>query len=1169
MKKAVLSFIFLTFVFSALYGEYTRDASRAVTKARILKTMVQPETSVKTADTPRTHETLRPLPPVKRDSRVSHLMLSHQKATKLNASKGTLVMQFGGQDTLHYNVGDMIDFTILTSGKVELEFYVDNGDSIFDPGTDFLMGDPGNPVIAADNMDPDMNPDPGIFEISFPSNMMMDGPFFGIENCIIYVVGTDLTTGDTGMAVAMSSPSTSNYAMYGRVSTSDGQGAQVLVLGFTSSYTDTMGMGGPDGMNQIAYAAFTDADGYYTFHVDTTYAYDYFQVSVIDVLENYPGLFADPSYQEVQPSDDPPSTNFTLMPGLSSVSGTLTDENNNPISGVTMHLDGNMTSLSATTDGSGYYTFQITTGYWYLNVNENDLLPNYLVPYGTEIDLWEDADTTVNMVTMACDGQISGNVSDMIGTGLPGYEVHGESWAESGSLWSQAFTDEMGNYMLPVASALDTHQVCDDYGCWMEGGYWVDVWGNGPQMIQRLKEPPYNSGDNDVNFVVVETDVHIYGVVTDANTGQPLPNVYIHAFTPQDSMIYTKGMGGYFDNGANTDEFGHYDLNLVSGMHYQLEVFFPDMYMFPAYTEDLGILAGGEFEKNLAIKKPVTKGSVSGHVWDKDSNPLSGLQTELEGYAWDGTYIYKMGNTKTDGSYEFRDVPFGGYNLTVYPNDGSSAPASKWVNVDQYSTNPVLDFFFGKDDRNMIHGIVMDDMGNPIPGALVQAYNWSYDQGYISFTSDTGYYELYLDPGDYELTAGSNGYYKADEYYTVDGSLTIDLTLMPLENPDSLVTITGMVRDDSNQGGVDGAFIMFETWDYLAYTNSHDGGNYSLNILRDSYDIYCEAPGFYGYWNYDYFTENRIYDIALWPENYNFGFSIQAVYDKDAEHGGADHGGAVWVDWAPMTNSNCGIQNYLVSWKTPSDPFWRTGETVMPDAFSEDQQMYHYEANVGTNDLLRFQVVAVGWCGGIYYSGEVEGQAIDNLPPSVPGKAKGSSGADGILLSWSGDNVEPVKYYTINRKASDGTFEFLANTTETEYLDNTQGLTGIQDYQIIASDFSENHSDPALVSVNTVTGLDNSTIPTEYALKQNFPNPFNPTTTIGFSLPEASSVNLVIYNALGNVVTTLVHDNLDAGNYSYIWNGRDAASRQVSSGVYFYKLTAGQKIMMNKMVLMR
>ncbi|MFH0735639.1 MAG: T9SS type A sorting domain-containing protein [bacterium] len=85
-------------------------------------------------------------------------------------------------------------------------------------------------------------------------------------------------------------------------------------------------------------------------------------------------------------------------------------------------------------------------------------------------------------------------------------------------------------------------------------------------------------------------------------------------------------------------------------------------------------------------------------------------------------------------------------------------------------------------------------------------------------------------------------------------------------------------------------------------------------------------------------------------------------------------------------------------------------------------------------------------------------------------------------------------------------------------------------------------------------------IPAEYSLKQNYPNPFNPSTTISFSIPKAEFLTLKIFDILGNEVANLVNEELQAGSYNKEWNPAG-----LSSGIYFYRLQAGQFSQTHKM----
>ena len=89
-------------------------------------------------------------------------------------------------------------------------------------------------------------------------------------------------------------------------------------------------------------------------------------------------------------------------------------------------------------------------------------------------------------------------------------------------------------------------------------------------------------------------------------------------------------------------------------------------------------------------------------------------------------------------------------------------------------------------------------------------------------------------------------------------------------------------------------------------------------------------------------------------------------------------------------------------------------------------------------------------------------------------------------------------------------------------------------------------------------------LPATVLLEQNYPNPFNPSTTIEFDLPKTSEVSLKVLNILGEEVTTLVSDRLSAGSYSYEWD-----ASKLASGIYLYRLQAGEYVETRKMVLMR
>jgi len=94
-------------------------------------------------------------------------------------------------------------------------------------------------------------------------------------------------------------------------------------------------------------------------------------------------------------------------------------------------------------------------------------------------------------------------------------------------------------------------------------------------------------------------------------------------------------------------------------------------------------------------------------------------------------------------------------------------------------------------------------------------------------------------------------------------------------------------------------------------------------------------------------------------------------------------------------------------------------------------------------------------------------------------------------------------------------------------------------------------------------------LPGEFSLAQNAPNPFNPQTRIDYDIPKATNVRLEIYNVLGQHVKTLVDEFQEPGSKSVIWDGRDNSGSTVASGIYFYRMDAGEFSLTRKMMMLK
>jgi hypothetical protein len=161
--------------------------------------------------------------------------------------------------------------------------------------------------------------------------------------------------------------------------------------------------------------------------------------------------------------------------------------------------------------------------------------------------------------------------------------------------------------------------------------------------------------------------------------------------------------------------------------------------------------------------------------------------------------------------------------------------------------------------------------------------------------------------------------------------------------------------------------------------------------------------------------------------------------------------------------------------------------------------------------------------------------------------------------------------YRVYKKFNTGPFELIQQTTGLTHTD-VISLHGDYAYLISAVFYNTEGSPSDTLAFEfpyVVENMEDNAPELFTSLNSNYPNPFNPSTTISFDLARSGKARLSVFNVKGQLVKELVDGDLAPGTHRITWNGLDAGGRGVSSGVYFYRLEAGDYVSTRKMLMIK
>lgn len=208
-----------------------------------------------------------------------------------------------------------------------------------------------------------------------------------------------------------------------------------------------------------------------------------------------------------------------------------------------------------------------------------------------------------------------------------------------------------------------------------------------------------------------------------------------------------------------------------------------------------------------------------------------------------------------------------------------------------------------------------------------------------------------------------------------------------------------------------------------------------------------------------------------------------------------------------------------------------------------------------------------------FASNEVSGHSVDNLAPPGPLFLTAQRVGPDVHLNWNRVSVPDLRDYSMYRATASGVtpvpINFLSNSDDTMLVDGGAPSTALY-YIVTAHDVHANQSDPSNeASVGALTGIGNTPPLTALTVLDNMPNPFASTTTLRVGLPNASELEIEVFDVAGRRVRAERTATLVAGWREISFDARDAKGRLLPSGVYFYRIKASGAVITRKMVITR
>ncbi|MCK5052571.1 MAG: carboxypeptidase regulatory-like domain-containing protein [Candidatus Cloacimonetes bacterium] len=660
-----------------------------------------------------------------------------------------------------------------------------------------------------------------------------------------------------------------------------------------------------------------------------------------------------------------------------------------------------------------------------------------------------------------------------------------------------------------------------------DGIYEITVSGDedGPNRVSNLGlfYVAEDNGGVDDGYLWIDSMISDYSV-----SGSVIPtahNIIIMAASEDETWMTT------------TDASGNYQNFVDPATEYTLMAFDPinvlgGLLSITMYEEVLinGHLTGYDFE---FIEGNST---INGHVLDETGDPVVNVNV----FASQGGPSGIVDPTDEDGYYELSVIEGNWYvgvnEDDLFPNYMSTNHEEIYVVEGAIET---VDFMVYSTDATITGTVYLDDI--PTPGYDIHAQN---DEIGSSVTISVG-------NGTYSLSVSS----EADAL----GGYNVNVELWEIPGIYVEESYNNIVSGSTNinfhlytaSGGIEGEILDATTMEpvYDCWVNANDGTNwfstgidddgyYQLPLPNGTYQIEANGNSYY---------PQYIDDVEILDEMIQMDFLLVPIEFNGALEGFVYEAGTT----NPIENVEVSAASAAYYTNTVTDEsgyyyFDLPNGSYTVDAWHNDYYSFHIEDITINYNIVQLDIEL----DPISFDGSLEGYVYE-LDTSIPIPYANIQIASATYWNYTQADMNGYYYFDLPNEI------YGADCWKDGYFDHSVDNIVIANNAVVQDFYLE-----------PIVEVDDEVIETVISLGQNYPNPFNPTTKISFTTMSIENTELIIYNIKGQKVKTLINSVLENGDHLILWDGNDQNNQPVSSGVYFYQLKIGNKIIDSKRMLL-